>query len=88
MKKQICEDVTNAIIDILMDIVQIDISRKDVNQDTSIYRDLLFDSILFIEYIVRLEEYFEICIDDDLLNLEQFETVGSTAKYIVEKNFE
>lgn len=76
-------DIKTIIIDILTNISPA--NNKDINIKTSIYEDLLFDSILFIEYILKIEEKFNISIDEDLLDLSHFETVESAIKYISQK---
>jgi amino acid adenylation domain-containing protein len=43
------------------------------------------DSISFITMVVELEEHFSIEFEDDYLNYEKFETVGSFAEYVAER---
>lgn len=50
---------------------------KNINmKDINIFDDLGYDSIKFIQLIVRLEEYFKVEIDDDMLLIENFSTIN------------
>ena len=50
--------------------------------DINIFDDLGFDSISFIQLIVDIERNFEIEIDDNMLLMENFSTVGQIENII------
>lgn len=80
-----CKDVEKIIKNILVEVSKVKVCDEQIKGETSIYDDLMFDSLTFIEYIVKLEEYFEISIDEDMLDLGNFEYVNSTVSYIIKR---
>ena len=46
------------------------IDKKDITEETDLIKDLGYDSVNIIQLIVKLEEYFEIEIDDEYLDEE------------------
>lgn len=58
---------------------------KTVNPNDSLVSDIGFDSILILQFILRLEEEFEIDIDDDVISFELFEKVSNIVELLEEK---
>ncbi|OIK06814.1 phosphopantetheine-binding protein [Bacillus sp. MUM 13] len=56
--------------------------EKDINIESDLTEDLSFDSIMILQFVLRLEEEFNIEIDDEQLNNEIFESVGKVVGFI------
>lgn len=81
---------TNDIIDKLDQlIVQCSIDRatttEDINDFTDLITDLGYDSISIITLIVRIEEEFQICFEDDLLSLDYIKNYKWLKEYLIGK---
>ncbi|QQY80763.1 acyl carrier protein [Keratinibaculum paraultunense] len=61
---------------------QFKIDEDDITMDTSFRKDLKADSIDLVEFIISIEEEFDIEVEDD--ELENIDTVGDAVKYIEE----
>lgn len=56
---------------------KIDVSTK--------FADLIIDSLSYIEFVVAVEEKFNIEFDDDVLALDTFNTIGDLISYVQKK---
>lgn len=56
---------------------------NEINEKTSLMKDLEADSLDAVEVIMALEDEFDIEIPDE--DAEKFENIGDIAKYIEEK---
>lgn len=66
----------------LGEIMPLDASIE-IAEATALTRDLNMDSSLFIELLMTLEDHIEgLRFDPENLNKDDFETVGSLARYI------
>ncbi len=62
---------------------QLDIDPATVNENTDIAEDLGADSLDVVELVMRVEEEFDITIEDSDAHL--FKTVGDVVNYIESK---
>ena len=60
-------------------------NSKNINKDTLIFRDGIFDSMGFVLLIDFLEEYFNVFTNDEDMIEENFESVNAIAQYILRK---
>ena len=56
------------------DYIENNIKKENIDE-INIFNDLNYDSIRFIQMVVRIEEAFQIEIPDDLLRMEMFSTI-------------
>ncbi len=57
-----------------------------VGEDTDVLVTGLLDSLTFVEILVRLEEAFEVEVDVEHLDIEDFRSVGAITSFL-EKRF-
>jgi len=55
-------------------------SKTDIELNTNLINDLLFDSLMIMELVVRAEEQFDIEIDE--LNIDKIGVFGELCKVI------
>jgi len=60
-------------------------NNKNINKDTLIFRDGIFDSMGFVLLIDFLEENFNVFTNDEDMIEENFESVNAIAQYILRK---
>ncbi|KUI98755.1 MULTISPECIES: phosphopantetheine-binding protein [Vibrio] len=76
------DSYVNHVINAIGLVMEID-DLSELHEATQIERDLGFDSGLYIELIMYLEEAVEgLHIDPASLDIKDFESVGSIARYI------
>ncbi len=62
-----------------------EISFEDVDLDTDLIQKFGIDSLVGIEILVRLENEFDIQIDDDDLSAEMIRTMSTIIDYVSKK---
>lgn len=71
---------------ILADVLQLGDRAASLTENTSLLGSIPeLDSIMVVNVLTELEEYFDIAIDDDEISAETFETVGSVAAFVSRK---
>lgn len=80
MNKQIIEKRLKEIIIKVKDDNSISISSE-----TSMMHDLGFDSLMFVELVVEVEESFNILFDDEYLKSNSIDRMADLVQYIGEK---
>ena len=71
---------------ILADVLQLGDRGASLTENTSLLGSIPeLDSIMVVNVLTELEEYFDIAIDDDEISAETFETVGSVAAFVSRK---
>lgn len=71
MKKQIeIETVTTDLKRVIIDIKGANISLEEIQDDFNLIDDMGFDSLKMIELIIKIEEVFNIQLDDNELEIE------------------
>lgn len=58
----------------------------DIKIEHSLVEDLGFDSIMLLQFVLRLEDEFNVDIDDDYLEPELFESLANIVKFLEEYN--
>ncbi len=56
-----------------------------INEDTSMINDLGFDSMMYVELVVEVEETFDILFEDEYLKSNSIDKAGDLIQYIGEK---
>ncbi len=64
----------------LYNLIQKEFDIHEINKDMNIQKDFNVDSISLLEFIMDIEEEFDIEIEDE--DLESLETVGDLVSYI------
>ncbi len=68
---------------ILGDVLQIDSGSRELTESTPLLGNLPeLDSMAVVSLITSIEEFYGFEIDDEEINAEVFETVGSLAEFI------
>jgi len=70
------------IINLICTDIAVDLSSEDMTGQSSLFDDLNFDSIKVIELLTKLEEEFEIELDDEDLDFQVFATIDSLTKFV------
>lgn len=77
----------NQIVEILSQVLQLnsDVAAK-MQSDTPLLGSIPeFDSMAVVSIITALEERFGFTVDDDEIDAEVFETVGSLSQFVAQK---
>lgn len=56
-----------------------------INDSTRMINDLNFDSLMFVELVVAIEESFHFVFDDDYLKSNKIDKVKDLVQYVEEK---
>lgn len=71
---------------ILADVLQLGDRAHSLTENTPLLGSIPeLDSIMVVNVLTELEEYFDIAIDDDEISAETFETVGSVVSFVNRK---
>ena len=68
------------VVEKLYNLIQKEFDIHEINKDMNIQKDFNVDSISLLEFIMDIEEEFDIEIEDE--DLESLETVGDLVSYI------
>lgn len=75
------EDIRQEVADIVEFVSDVKVDARTFSDEASLSKDLMFDSLIMIQYIVELEDKFDIAIDD-LEDLDQFDCIGNTVDFV------
>lgn len=71
---------------LLIDTLSLDIQTSAMDDDLALLGNLPeFDSMAIVSIITSIEEEFDFMVDDDDLNAEVFESVGSLVDFVIDK---
>lgn len=71
---------------ILAEVLQLGSRAESLTENTPLLGSIPeLDSIMVVNVLTALEEYFGIAIEDDEISAETFETVGSVASFVSQK---
>ncbi len=74
------------VIEIIRDTLVLGDAANDFTEETQLLGGLPeFDSMAVVTLITALEEEYGFCVDDDEINADVFETVGSLVQLVEEK---
>ncbi len=79
-REEILKKVTTILIEMLL-------VEDVIEEETSLIDNLVMDSIQLLEFIIKLEETFGICVKPEKLSAELFDRVGAVVDFI-EKNID
>lgn len=77
-------DNTIKIRNILSECLQGGITPEKINPDMDLNLDLNIDSIIFIEWLITIEEKFDIIIPDEQLDYAQYTLYGDLEKMVLQ----
>ena len=70
------------IINLICTDIAVEFSADDISAQSSLFDDLSFDSIKMIELLTKLEQEFEIELDDEDLDFQVFATINSLTTFV------
>jgi len=71
---------------IVADVLQLGDKVNDFSASTALLGSIPeLDSMSVVSFIARLEEYYGFVIEDDEINAEVFETIGSLVSFVESK---
>ena len=80
------EEVILKLKEILVEVAELDVDAKDLDEtDKNLFEDYHFNSILALEYLLRVEEEFDIEIDDEDLDSHLLNDLVYLAEYVQEQ---
>ena len=78
--------LTDDIVDLINEILQLDSSVMELGTDTPLLGAIPeFDSMAVVTVLTSLEDQYDIIIEDDEVDAELFETVGTLVKFVDQK---
>ena len=79
-------EVNNGIKEVLRETLDLDDRVDSFDAETQLFESLIeLDSMAIVTVLVGLEEQFDIVIEDDEIDEETFETLGSLTRFVEEK---
>ena len=79
------KDVINQIVNILFETTNNNMDTVKIDQDTNLIEDLGLDSLQTINFVLLLEDEFDIEIDFEEIEYEMFQKLSTLIEYIEEK---
>jgi len=70
------------IINLICTDIAVDLSAEEITAQSSLFDDLSFDSIKMIELLTKLEQEFEIELDDEDLDFQVFATINTLTTFV------
>lgn len=79
-------EVNNGVKEVLRETLDLDDRVDSFDAETQLFESLIeLDSMAIVTVLVGLEERFDIVIEDDEIDEETFETLGSLTRFVAEK---
>lgn len=85
MKEETTMNIKEKIINILTEVTEGKTSEKKITDETNIIDEVGLDSLQMINFILMLEDNFDLEIDFDEIEYEMFLKFNSLVKFINEK---
>ena len=76
------KDIFNRVVEILVSILKV--SKETIAMDTSLIDTLVMDSIQLIEFIMSIEDNFNIHINPETVSTDTFEKISTLIDYLYE----
>lgn len=73
--------INEELFDLVKKLAKID---EDLYESTR-FKELMFESLLYIAFLVEVEEMFDITVNDSLLELKDDRSIGDITDEILEK---
>ena len=78
--------IFSEVVEILQSALQLDASSNNLSPEDGLLGEIPeFDSMAVVTVLTALEENYGFFIDDDEVDAETFETVGSLVRFVEEK---
>jgi acyl carrier protein len=76
-------EANNGVKEVLRETLDLDDRVDSFDADTQLFESLIeLDSMAIVTVLVGLEERFDIVIEDDEIDEETFETLGSLTRFV------
>lgn len=75
-------DIAEELIKIAKDLK---VKDKDIEREANLFSEGIFDSMDAIEYMISIEEKFNVKIDDEIVRYYKLGTISSMSEYILSK---
>lgn len=77
------ESVEEGLKQILLAVLKDEVNASQIRPDVALVNaGLSLDSVALLEFVVRIENEFDIIVDDGVLTREHFESLGSLARVV------
>ena len=84
--KEVGMSIFSEVVEILQSVLQLEPGSTDLAPETGLLGEVPeFDSMAVVTVLTALEENYGFFIDDDEVDAETFETVGSLVRFVEEK---
>ncbi len=74
--------IKKKLYDIICEILEVEIIRSDLKGNENLIETYNIDSLIALQIIVKIEQKFNIIIEDDELAIELLESVDKAVSYI------
>jgi acyl carrier protein len=78
-------EIVAGIKEILLDSLRGTVTIEDMHEGSNLLEEIKMDSIQAMEILLRVEEKFDIMIDDDDLNRKLFSSLSFLGDYVMKK---
>jgi acyl carrier protein len=79
-------DIEHRLSKVLLERLGDRVTAEEIQSDVPLVKDGLgLDSVALLEFVVGLEEEFDLMLDDSAVTIEHFRTLGSLAAYLHEQ---
>ncbi len=75
-------DIRNIVLDSIMECIYLNIAKEDVKDDVNLVETLGFDSIIYVQVIVTIEDKLGVCLNDEVLNINEIITFADLYKTV------
>jgi|RhiMethySRZTD1v2_1073278.scaffolds.fasta_scaffold218908_2 acyl carrier protein len=79
-------DIEHRLSRVLLERLGDRVTAEEIQSDVPLVKDGLgLDSVALLEFVVGIEEEFDLMLDDSAVTIEHFRTLGSLAAYLHEQ---
>jgi len=79
-------DIEHRLSKVLLERLGDRVTAEEIQSDVPLVKDGLgLDSVALLEFVVGIEEEFDLMLDDSAVTIEHFRTLGSLAAYLHEQ---
>lgn len=75
-------DIRNIVLDSILECIYLNIDKNDIKDDTNLVDSLGFDSIIYVQVIVTIEDKIGISLTDEVLDVNQISTFADLYKTV------
>ena len=79
-------DIEHRLSKVLLERLGDRVTAEEIQSEVPLVKDGLgLDSVALLEFVVGIEEEFDLMLDDSAVTIEHFRTLGSLAAYLHEQ---